>query len=203
MDRTVSKNGSPKFFGKTFIVELRKATANKSLNQLFEHYWQPLFQFSYNILKDDDDAKDAVQDVFITLWNRRFDIDIHTSMESYLFTAVRYRSLTILSKKLDLKQRNVPLENYIESSFTESVDPFVLKDLQQEIDRQIETLPTRMQEVIRLKIKDSLSISEIAARLNISEDTVKNHLAAARSRLRSSLGDVAYFILVITLSSAS
>ena len=202
MECTVSKNGTKKSFDKTFVAELRKTNAARSLNLLFEHYWQSLFRFSYNILKDDDDAKDAIQEVFITLWKRRFEIDIHTSVESYLFTAVRYRSLSVLSKKLDLEQRNVPLENYIESSFTESVDPLMLKDLQREIDRQIDNLPARMQEVIRLKTRDSLSISEIAIRLNISEDTVKNHLAAARRRLRAHLGDIAYVSLLITLSNA-
>ncbi|TYP92312.1 RNA polymerase sigma-70 factor (ECF subfamily) [Sphingobacterium allocomposti] len=198
MEPTVSQNGAPFTFDTNFVLELRKPKAKMALSQLFDHYWQPLFQLSYNLLRNDDDAKDAVQEVFIKLWDRRFEIDIQTSVESYLFSAVRYRSLTMLSKRLAANKREVSLEHYIEQTFLEAIDPLLLKELEQEIDTQISQLPNRMQEVIRLKTKEGLSISEIAVRLNISEETVKNHLASARKRLRTHLRDVAYVILAIS-----
>jgi len=184
-----------------FVNELKRSGAEKTLSRLFDQYWKPLFQFSYNLLQDEDDAKDVVQEVFIKLWDRQLDLAIHTSIESYLFSSVRYKSLTKLSQRLSSNERNLTLEDHIEQSFLDAVDPLIIKELQQEIDMQIEKLPERMRAVIRLKSKDSLSISEIAVRLNISEDTVKNHLASARKRLRIHLGDVAYIAFLISLAS--
>ena len=200
MESIKTTNGLPSNHDQTFVNELKKSGADKTLRKLFDHYWKPLFQFSFNILRDDDDAKDVVQEVFIALWDRKLDLVIHSSIESYLFTSVRYKSLTKLSQRLSSNERNLPLENYIEQTFSEAVDPFIMKELQQEIDLQINKLPARMQEVIRLKTKESLSIREIAEKLDISEDTVKNHLASARKRLRIQLRDVAYTAFVISLS---
>lgn len=201
MESIKTTNGLPSNHDQTFVNELKKSGADKTLHKLFDHYWKPLFQFSFNILRDDDDAKDVVQEVFIALWDRKLDLVIHSSIESYLFTSVRYKSLTKLSQRLSSNERNLPLENYIEQTFSDAVDPLIMKELQQEIDLQINKLPERMQEVIRLKTKESLSIREIAEKLDISEETVKNHLASARKRLRIQLRDVAYTAFVISLSA--
>ncbi|PRD48079.1 hypothetical protein C5745_06070 [Sphingobacterium haloxyli] len=198
MESTKTTNGLPSNHDQTFANELKKSGADKTLHKLFDRYWKPLFQFSFNILRDDDDAKDVVQEVFISLWDRKLDLAVHSSIESYLFTSVRYKSLTKLSQRLSSSERNLPLENYVEQTFSDALDPLLMKELQQEIDLQINKLPDRMQEVIRLKTKECLSIQEIAEKLNISEDTVKNHLATARKRLRVQLRDVAYTAFIIS-----
>lgn len=200
MELTQKNGAGHPYDDQYFVNELKRSGAEKVLSRLFDQYWKPLFQFSYNLLRDEDDAKDVVQEVFIKLWDRQLDLAIHTSIESYLFSSVRYRSLTKLSKQLSSRARNLPLEDHIEQSFLEAVDPLIIKELQQEIDTQIDKLPERMREVIRLRSKDSLTISEIALQLNISEDTVKNHLASARKRLRIHLGDVAYIAFLISLA---
>ncbi|TJZ60002.1 sigma-70 family RNA polymerase sigma factor [Sphingobacterium olei] len=185
------------------VIQLRTSNADEAFKKLFNHFWAALFQFSFNLLRNDDDAQDAVQEVFVSLWNRRYDIDIQTSLQAYLFTSVRYKSLTKLTKRLEAHERNVPLENLIENSFQQFVDPLIIKELQAEIEVQIEKLPERMKAVIQLKAKDALSITEIATQLNISEDTVKNHLAAARKKLRIELSDMAYVSLLILLGTGS
>ena len=175
------------------------ANGDVLINQLFAEYWQPLYRFSYNLLHDEDDAQDVVQEIFISLWDRRSDLDIHSSIESYLFTSVRYKSLTRLSSKLKKGRRDLPLEDFIEESFRTAVDPTLVKELQEEIEVEICRLPVRMQQVLRMRTMQSMTISEIAQNLNISEDTVKNHLAAARKKLKMRLSDGSYFVLLMSI----
>ncbi|GGH29913.1 sigma-70 family RNA polymerase sigma factor [Sphingobacterium alkalisoli] len=203
MNKQIGSSVTKKYWNEVDVLQLRTTHADEAFKKLFNHFWAPLFQSSFNLLRNDDDAQDAVQEVFISLWNRRCDIDIQTSLEAYLFTSVRYKSLTKLTKRLEEQERNVPLEKLIENSFQKFVDPLILKDLEAEIELQIEKLPERMQAVIQLKAKDALSVAEIAERLNISEDTVKNHLAAARKKLRIQLSDMAYVSLLILLGTGS
>ncbi len=46
----------------------------KAFTALFNLYWERLFTFAYNILKDETLAKDIVQEVYISIWNRRKDL---------------------------------------------------------------------------------------------------------------------------------
>jgi len=182
------------------LIKTMAADDGGALGELFRRYWKQLYQSAYHLLADDDEAQDAVQEVFINLWQRRHEINLHGAAKSYLFTAVRYRALNRIREiaaDASLKER---LDGYLERSFLETVDPLLIKELTAEIDRHIITLPDRMQQVLRLSYQEQLTAPEIAACLGISEDTVKNHLAAARKRMRSRLGQLAYLWLLLMIS---
>ncbi|MET3877138.1 sigma factor [Chitinophaga sp. OAE865] len=61
----------------------------------FHTYFEGLHRYAFTILKDNDDAKDAVQAVFLKLWEKRTAIDEQQSVKSYLYTAI-YRYLPLL-----------------------------------------------------------------------------------------------------------
>jgi len=80
------------------------------------------------------------------------------------------------------------------------------RELSEFIESEIRRLPTRMQEVFRLSREDDLSISDIAHRLNLSEQTVKNQLTEALKRLRASItsrdnGDWAFVVILLVYYS--
>jgi RNA polymerase sigma factor (sigma-70 family) len=68
------------------------------------------------------------------------------------------------------------------------------KELQSVIAAEVAALPERMQEVYRLSRTENLSTKEIAQRLNLSEQTVKNTLSAALKRLREKLARYACWL---------
>jgi DNA-directed RNA polymerase specialized sigma24 family protein len=67
------------------------------------------FSFAYKRLKNKDESKDAVQDVFINLWKRRSTLQLTASLRTYLFTAVRYELL----KKIAQSKRLPALKRWI------------------------------------------------------------------------------------------
>ncbi|MDR2285587.1 MAG: sigma-70 family RNA polymerase sigma factor [Sphingobacterium sp.] len=170
------------------------------LSKIFHLNWKRLYQTAYHLLKDDADAQDIVQEVFISFWDRRDELKIQTSIDNYLFGAVRYKTLTRLKNKLSYNKRNIPLEDALTDSFVEAVDPVLVQELQEEIDQQVKLLPEKMRQVFYLRTVECLSIPQIAEKLLISEATVKNHLAAARRKLRTQLGDAAYLTIAVFLN---
>ncbi|MFD2743682.1 MULTISPECIES: RNA polymerase sigma factor [Sphingobacterium] len=170
------------------------------LSIIFQRNWERLYRLAYHLLKDNDDAQDVVQEVFINIWDRRHELQIHANIDHYLFGAVRYKTLTRLQTKLSYNKRNIPLENALVDSFAEAVDPILVQELQEEIDRQVKLLPEKMRQVFYLRTVECLSIPQIAEKLLISEATVKNHLAAARRKLRTQLGDAAYLAAAVFLN---
>ncbi|MBS1563488.1 MAG: RNA polymerase subunit sigma-70, partial [Bacteroidetes bacterium] len=83
-------------------MELLRAMArgdNNALVELYHRYWERLFTAAYNILKDKAPCEDMVQDAFLQLWQRRETLEIHTSVEAYLFTLIRYSVFHYIKKE--------------------------------------------------------------------------------------------------------
>jgi len=79
-----------------------------AFEKLFKAYFAPLMAFSRKILVDEDDAREVVHQVFIKLWEKREEIDLSTSMKSYLFTSVHNRSLNVIRDRKKFSREEVP-----------------------------------------------------------------------------------------------
>lgn len=140
-------------------------------------------------IKSKEDAKDLVQDLFYSFWMRRDSFIMKTSLSSYLFTAIKYRVINYV-------ESNIVKGNYLNSLDKASLDydnsttdGIMTEDLQQFLDAEINGLSPRVRIVFELSRKENLSIAEIAERLKISDQTVKNQIAKALKVLRVQLSD--------------
>jgi len=154
---------------------------------LYSRYWEALYKKAFHRFGNSADAEDAVQEIFISLWRNKNTIQIEETLSPYLFTALKY----YIIKQVYLKakrgiQVNLSTEDleYIELSTEELLQ---YKELQSVIASEVDELPERMKEIYCLSRVENLQIAEIAAKLNISEQTVKNTLTTALKRLRESL----------------
>lgn len=156
----------------------------QAFETLFRRMWEPLFLFAYKRLKSSSDAEDVVQQVFMSIWERRKTARITTSFSNYLFTAVRYEvidQLTLMSKtpgKIEY------VEEHILPAFNETAAQLMAKELDSEISEYIDSMPRQMQNIFRLSREEQLTPREIAERLKISEKTVRNQLSIAVNHLR-------------------
>ncbi len=67
-----------------------KSGEQSALDAIYRHYWEWLFVFSMNVLKDKQACEDVIQDVFVRLWTNREKLNIQLSLKSYLFASCRY-----------------------------------------------------------------------------------------------------------------
>lgn len=161
---------------------------------LFRQHFSALTAFAYRYLRDWDEAKELVHDVYVTLWEKRDSIDPNKAIRSYLFTAVYNRSMNHLrdNKKFN---RNVDASQAADIIASGNNNALELKELEKQISSAIAQLPEKCREVFMMNRYDGLKYKEIAEALNISVKTVEIHMTKALKVLREQLQK--NFILLI------
>ena len=129
---------------------------------------------------DLDEAKGLVHEVFVSMWEKFDGLPADMNYNSYLYTAVRNRSLNFLRDK----KKNVMLENVAERELAETIDPMGTKELETEIEMAIQSLPEKCREVFELSRREGLKYAQIAIKLGISIKTVEAQMSKALGVLR-------------------
>jgi len=142
-----------------------------------------------------EDARDIVQDVFLKLWHDRLTLQIHTGPGNYLYTATRNRVIDHIRKNAIREEYGMLLQHLGTNEAADAQQLLAAKELALRVQQALSALTPKVREVYRLSREQQLSIPEIAAQLNVSEQTVKNQLTTALNHLRKSLV-VPGFILV-------
>lgn len=182
-------------FSDADLAKLISTGDHMAYTQIFERYWAVLLQHGVKLLKDEDDSVDLVQDVFTQLWVKHQQLDITTSIKSYLYTAVRNR---VISRIRHVKVHEGYLDtlvNIIDQGELVTDNEVRLKELTQQIEKEIASLPLRQREVFELSRNKGLSHAQIAAALNISDETVKKQINKALKTLKVKLD--AYMLTLI------
>lgn len=165
----------------------------KAFDLLYSKYWHPLFSFANKLLRSYDDAQDIVQNVFVSVWERRNTLTIQQSFESYLFQAVRFQTLKKLESLLGSPEQIDRVQENLLPVFNDILNRLQEQDLFKQLQKEIASLSPRTQEIFLLSRQYKLSIVEIARKLGISEQTVKNQLHIALKALRHSIAVVLIF----------
>jgi len=164
--------------------------------EIYNRYKWLLHAHAYKKLGDRDAANDVVQDLFTSLWLKRHDVFITTTLSAYLYTAVRNRVLNIIEHRTIESKHIDSLLEYA-NRYVAATDHLVReKQLIEIIEKEIAGLPPKMREVFELSRKSHLTHREIAEQLDISEETVKKQVKNALKILRIRLGLLAYIILI-------
>lgn len=176
---------------------LQSADEEAGFRILFSRYWEVLYKKAFHRFGNSDDAEDAVQEIFISLWRNKHSVEIDDTLSPYLFTALKY----YIIKQVYLKakkgiQVNLSTENLERVEFT-TEELLQYKDLQSVIVSEVNKLPKRMREIYRLSRVENLQIAEIAAYLKISDQTVKNTLTTALKRLREGLSKQNFLLIFL------
>ena len=160
------------------LILLQKGN-ERAFTAIYERYHKLLYVLAYKYLKDNDTAKDAVQQIFLKLWESRSLFSIHINLRNYLYTMLKNHLLneirnnyTALEKNYELAQETIEYENEILSKLEE-------KEMTEQLYRAIDSLPEQKKAVCLYKLKDSLSNQEIAEKMQISIPTVKTHYSQA------------------------
>ena len=160
--------------------------SHKAFAYLYATYYAPLCHLSATYLQDDERAKDLVQQVFLRLWEAHPTLRITTSVKNYLYTMVKNASLNLLRDTPTIFVRTdiLPpgqLEGIADTSVHERLEQ---KARYARFLQAVGQLPVPQRNVFLLKTRQRLSNKEIAARLGVSESTVKNHYHLALRLLR-------------------
>ena|SRR5688500_1819322 len=180
----------------TELLEQLKAGDRAAFTSIYDRYCSLLYRTAFNILNDNDLAKDAVQEAFIMLFEKANE-RIIINLQAYLFQTVKYQCFMHLRSDR-ISEKHLHKMNLIIASnaMEEEMDA---KELQFILDKSIATLPEKCREVFYLSRVESLSNKKIAEKLKISHKTVENQITKALKILHTSVNKLAALILFMGL----
>ncbi|WP_439184634.1 RNA polymerase sigma factor [Carboxylicivirga taeanensis] len=170
-----------------------------SYSKLYKYYFRSLCFFAYGYLNDKKAAEDAVQDVFIKVWEQKSEINDAKKLGGYLYASVRNKCHNILRKE-ELEQRFLADISSNDSVAWEEEDLQAIKsEVYREVVASIDKLPARMKEVFQLSYISRMSEAEISDVLNISVNSIKTHKKRAKSILRKELKHLLGLLVIFHL----
>ncbi|TDQ08650.1 RNA polymerase sigma factor [Pedobacter metabolipauper] len=170
---------------KRLIKELQDDNV-QAFQTIFNAYWKDLYKLSYYRLKDQNEAEDLVQDVFTDFWDKRHQIEIDTSLKSYLQGSVKYRIIRLFSRG-NLHKTAIEHLIYRMTEIESTIlDVLSHNDLERTISQTIHTFPKNMKDIFLLRAEE-YTIKEIADALGLAEQSVKNNISDGLKRLRIAL----------------
>lgn len=172
------------------LTELLKADDHLALEHLFNRYYKMLCQLSAVYTKDFEMAEEIVANLFIKLWDGRYDANVQ-NVKNYLSVSVRNASLNHIQKKkapVDSIEETAQQLNEVQDQST-PLNIITSRESYNRILKLIDTLPPSQREVVLMSHVDNFDKHEIAQTLNISVRTVETTLYQSVKKLRAMLKD--------------
>lgn len=168
----------------------------KDFEALFKEWFQTLTNYAYKLLLDQSSAEDAVQQVFAKVWEKRNQLEIDSSVKSYLFRATYNTCMNELKRNKKLNH----FEELAEKASHFSADETARSsDLERSIKQGLNNLPERCRAIFVLSRYENLKYKEIAQLLDISIKTVENQMGKALKLMRVHLKEFITIVLTFTL----
>lgn len=175
------------------LLSLLRESNLDAYREVYDRYHACLYIHALKRLRDKEECRDIIQNIFINLWEKRAELNIENNLSGYLYTSVRNAVFNLLVKN-KLKQEHIQSINEFSLGWSYSTD-FLVRENQLKIliDKEIELLPKRTREIFKLSRRENLSHKEIGAKLLISEQTVKTTINNALKILRVKLGSFLFY----------
>jgi len=180
------------------LIQLLKESDHAAYTEIYHRYFYLLYVHAYKKLRDENQAKDIVQDVFATLWfKRESDLQL-TNLAGYLYTAVRNRIFDLFAHEQVKSKYIESLNSYLTNHNSVSTDYRIRENqLKAYIEKEIQALPQKMKQIFELSRKEQFSYQEIASKLNTSENNVSKQVNNALRILKTKLGIILYLLVFL------
>jgi RNA polymerase sigma-70 factor (ECF subfamily) len=181
------------------LIRLIQKGDQAAFAEIYQRHWDLLYFHALKLLKNGDDAKDVLQEVFTTLWNNAASIAIHTDLKGYLFTAVRNRVLNLIRDNKVYERYLQLFAHYLDKHRVDTVEKIQEEELVAAIEQIIASLPPKMRQVFELSRNEQLSHRQIAQYLQISEGTVKRQISNALQHFRTRLDKPESLVIILSI----
>lgn len=170
-------------------------------NLIFSKYRDQLFAYLYKVTKSKELAEEIVLDVFLKLWHGREAITEIQNFEGFLYKVAHNKAIDFFrAAKRSQALQQALWEAITEAPAADNADNLILlKNTDALIKKAIDQLSPQRKKVFELRHYEDLSYAEIAATLNLSSNTVRNHLAASLQFIRDYLEKNNALVLLLAI----
>ncbi|MFY9151957.1 MAG: RNA polymerase sigma-70 factor [Prolixibacteraceae bacterium] len=172
----------------SLCTKISQNSDQQAFKELYLVFFDKLYKFAFSILHSSEFAEEAVNDVFLNIWQKRKTLKNINSLTNYLYISTKNTSFNYLSKFR--KERNTSLDDVLVRFEIDELTPetvFFTAEVRHEIEQAINQLPPKTKLVFQMAKVEGLKYKEIAEILNISVNTIDNHVATAIKKLSHTL----------------
>ncbi|MGN6615576.1 MAG: RNA polymerase sigma factor [Ilyomonas sp.] len=169
------------------LLERLQNSEEKALGALMKLFYSPMYNYACRFCKDEQLVKDCIQEVFISMWQRRDSATAISSPKFYLLRAVKNKIIKAVSKNAktintdSLQEYNFQVEFSTEYMLIEKQ---VSAENAARLHKILSQLPARQKEIIYLKFYHHLDHEQIASLMNINRQSVYNLLHESLQKLK-------------------
>ena len=177
-------------------IEEIRAGKIKTFEILFNAYYPRVKSFAFGMIKDQYEAEEIAQNVFLKLWSNREKLSSDNTLSSYIFTIVqnevydffreKHYSLGYQEKMLSTPQN---LQYEIDSEYN-------IKEIKSIVNRTLQNMPPQRRTIYQMSREQFLSNDEIAKTLGLSKRTVEKHISLALATIKKNLGDFLFWLFI-------
>lgn len=170
------------------LIEQLKTGSKAAFRELFDNYAPKIHAFIVSYLKNEADAEELLQDVFLKLWEKREQLDSSKNIKSYLFKI----SVNLIYDFIRSRNLQHAYREYTNNDQTLRSDStwheVVYDDMLDHLRQLVSVMPEQRQRIFKMSKEEGLSSDEIASQLQLSKRTVENQLYRAVSFLKEKIG---------------
>jgi RNA polymerase sigma-70 factor (family 1) len=179
------------------LLSTLKKGHTEALKLMYMKYWEVLYDDALIRTQNEDVAKDIVQEIFISIWEKRENLNIKESLSGYLHRAIKYRVINFFRNELTADNHYQEMQ-YVYNSREFSPDQLLMvKELQGELEETIANMPGQMRLIFMMSRQEQKSIDEISLELGLNKQTIKNQLSLAVKVLKKQFAYILAFILLM------
>lgn len=189
----------PDSFDELKLLQQLIAGDAESFRKIYEYYQGKVFLFAFRLTKSKLDAEEVVQEVFVRLWEKREKIKIEKNLNNYVLTITKNLILDGLKKAAYDKTMQQRIYENMQVLQDASVDQLIEKEFARFYQQAIDRLSPRQKVVFILSREEELTYDEIAEKLGVSKNTVRNQMSDSLKSIREYLAshpDIALILLV-------
>jgi RNA polymerase sigma-70 factor (family 1) len=167
------------------LIALWRAGNEKAYRALFDRYFYKLYNYTSKRVSDKRISEEIVMDVMLAVWQKRDALNTDLSLSAYLYRSVKNRLIDHFRKQ---HIPTVSLDQTVEPPSAFITDSRLLhKELERLYRSSLDRLPPQKKRIFTMSREEGSSYKEIADRLQLSKNTVENHMVAALRLLKQSM----------------
>jgi RNA polymerase sigma-70 factor (ECF subfamily) len=168
------------------LIERLKQNDLSAFDELYLKYFKLLCANAYLYLKNEGDAKDLVQNLFMDIWDKKLYLNFHNDVKGYLLLAINNRCLNFI-KKQKVQQKKAHNFNVLNESHPDEIDEDEQKMRREQLKGMLSDMKGQKKAAITMVYLNGKKYNEAAEGMGIGVNSLKTHLKAALKKLREGM----------------
>ena len=171
----------------------------KAFDKLFQAYKSKIYAYAMHFTRSKSSSEEIVQEIFLKLWIQKNNLLQIERFEAYLYTITRNYCFDHLKKIAHAQAAKQEWQHLAQPNYEDAETRAVCNNYDLLVQQAMELLPPRQKKIYALSFYHGHRYEEIAKDLHISRNTVKVHLAKARSAIRKYIAARLDLLLLFSL----